>query len=209
MTWLILAMLQTASAKDDSSSWNKKPYWAPILGGHAFSDGTNQYYGANLGAEAGLKYKQRGSAPKLAGRTRALGVFTVGSGVSGQEFRLGSFMGPWFGMFGLEVGPDFIYNQYSNDSVDMGSSFGVSVPLQASLVLKPLNVTGGLGPLYYMSGERIPVDWDAVDDFGFGDEFRYFASASIRLPVIGFGVHWSHRITAYGNDDFYGLSFGL
>ena len=214
MTWLFLALLQTANAAEDDGggkgSWNKKPYWNPVVGGYAFNYEGQALYGLNLGAEVGLRYKQRGKPPKLVGRTRALGVYTLGTDVGGYEVRLGSFMGPWLGVFGVETGPDFIYNQYTYQGFDIGDSLGVYVPLpQARMSFKVVQFNAGLGPVWYFDESRVPVDWDDADGFGFGHEFRYNASAFLKLPVIGFGASWSKRITGYGTDDFVGLSFGL
>ena len=128
------------------------------------------------------------SRPSLVGRTRALGVYTLGTNVSGYEVRLGSFMGPWLGVFGVETGPDFIYNQYTYNGYDIGNSLGVYVPLpQARMSLRLSSLMQALDPcgtlttaVFRLTG----IPQTALASVMSFDTTPLHSS----LPVIGFGV---------------------
>ena len=201
----MLCFLSAAKATD----WSFRPLVDPTLNLHTFDASGNRYYGVNVGGDLGVSYAQNKSGLRLNGLTRARYIKTIGPNVDGEEIRLGSFMGPWFAVAGLQVGPDVVFSKYENPAVSMDPVVGLAVPASALIDLKILRLTGQAGPTFYVHGDREGVNWSQTSFPGFGDEFTYGAGATIDLFLISFSLSYVRRITGFGDEDVvgFGVSF--
>jgi hypothetical protein len=163
----------------------------------------------DLGAEVGVRYAQQGEGiPTWAGRTRVAGAYGFGlPGVKATDVRLGSFMGPVFKVLSFESGLDVFRNELTVDGDGLEPSFGVDVPLLATLDLKIPSFWAGIGTAYLFEPER-RVDWSETDEFGFGHEFQYLLGAGVR-----FGIHlsaqYTHRVVATGLEQTFMVGIGI
>ena len=163
----------------------------------------------SLGGTAGLRYWQKGNpTPTWRGTFRGQAAYLVGAG-SGMEVRVGNFIGPWWKMIGVSVGPDLFWNQYTWGSVTLEPTTGVGLPVMTTVGVKQFSVFGGVEPAWYISSERDPVDWSETDAFGFGHEFSKTAGVSLNLPLFRVGVYVTERTTSLGKQVGYGLSLKL
>lgn len=215
MTGLVLALALSSAAHADGKpaasqgpGWETKLYAQPQVGGFLFNSGGTTYTGARLGAEAGIRYWQtRGKTPRLYGKTRTQGHWVLSTGdVSGIEARVGSFMGPRWKNFGVQVGPDVFWNKYSFGNVALDPSAGVGVPLTATAWIDQFQIYGGVEPAWLFTESR-RVDWSQTDAPGFGHEFTYRAGAQLKLNGLGLGVGYTYRITAAGEE--HGIGVGI
>jgi len=186
--------------------WKTDPFLKPVIGANVFGAGTETYVSLSLGAEAGLHYRQDKPDPLLMGTARVRGEYLLGTGVKGTEVRVGNFIGPWWKFIGLQTGPDVFWNKYSYGTITLDPVTGLGWPVMALMDLVVINLYGGLEPAWYLSSTGRPqVDWSQQDTFGFGQEFTWFAGATIDLKVARVGLTWSRRTTAFGVQQGYGL----
>jgi len=195
--------------KKDKTRWKVRPHVDPTINLHTFSTETNTYYGANVGGSVGARYQQKKNGFRWQGLTRASYVQTWGPNVSGQDIRVGSFMGPWWRVVGLQVGPDVFYNAYDNPGVEIPEVIGLATPASATVDLKVVNLHASVAPSFYLSGDREGVNWERQEFPGFGDEFTYTVGAGLDLWVVGFGLSYTRRITSFGDESSvgFGVSF--
>ncbi|HCH66690.1 MAG TPA: hypothetical protein DFR83_28060 [Deltaproteobacteria bacterium] len=199
-----------ALAKGKKKGWKNQTYLRPSLGGTTFTPETGDPVSVvSVGAVAGIQYWERGRRyPKMRGHARASGAYVMSGGpLSGFEARLGNFMGPTWGKIGFTVGPDFFYNQYQYGPTTIPATGGVGTPLTVDSVLDPFTLYAGLEPSWYFNDVRERRDWVSQDGLpGFGHEFAYFAGAAISIGSWTLGGSIRHSMTAYGNQNSYGIT---
>ena len=195
--------------KEERTKWKVRPHVDPTLNLHLFNTEDNLYVGANFGGAVGAKYQQKKKGFRYQGLTRAQYVQTWGPNISGQDIRLGSFIGPWWRIIGVQIGPDVFYNTYNNPGVDIDDVVGVSTRAAAVIDLKVVNVTASITPSFYVSGDREGVDWSQQEFPGVGDELMYSIGAGIDLWVIGFGVSYTSNTTSFGNESRVGFGVSI
>lgn len=180
--------------------YGKKPYAKPVIGAMIWDSA----YGVSLGAEAGLRYQQEKDDPVMFGKTRVMGAYTIGAGLSGYDVRLGSFFGPFYKVVGLQAGPDFFYNQLSVEldggTDELFATPGMDFPITALFDVKVFNAYAGLSPGWYFGSDRENLN-SVVGQFGL------YAGAGLNLSKLRVSVGWSRTSTAYGDQD--GISLGL
>jgi hypothetical protein len=196
------AVAQDAKA---SPGWEVEPYWRPVAGLNAYSSGGSTWVGARMGATGGVYYWKS----PLLGRTRATGSWTTGSGVSGLEFRLGSFMGPHQKYWGAEAGVDGFWNRFTADGVDViPGSVGIDLPVNIHLGPQEFYGLAGITPAILFAPER-RVDWSSTDAFGFGHEFAWQLGVGAHLGRFGAALTYSHRVVATGVNSGWGISLSI
>lgn len=193
--------------------WEAEPFLKPEAGAQINTNGQGSSAFVTLGASAGFRYWRVGDPPpQWSGQTRVRGLYGTGSGVQSLDARIGSFIGPRWGSFGLQFGPDLFWNRLELPSgQDLEPSVGLEFPVMASLKLsKELSLYGGVSPAWLADPQRA-VDWSAVDAPGFGDEFAYMAGASLNLKPIHLSANYVYRIVATGAQQNlgFGINFGL
>ncbi len=196
-----------ASAQEGEAGprWQVEPYWRPVAGISSFSSGGSTWVGGRLGATAGVHYWK---APLL-GRTRVLGAYTTGTGVSGLELRLGSFMGPHKEYWGAEAGVDLFWDRFTADGYDLlPGSVGIDLPVNLHLGPQEFYGLAGITPAILFAPER-RVDWSSTDAFGFGHEFAWQLGLGAHLGRVGAALTYSRRIVATGVYSGWGISLSL
>lgn len=185
-----------------------QPFFRPIVGGTVISDGDETFIGASGGVKGGFHYFQKKKGLRLQGTARAQGSLTFGnSGLFGYDARVGTFLGPWYEVIGIAIGPDVFYNSLTFGSSDLAGSPGLGLPAVATFNVKVLSVWAGVQPDWFFNPDRLTVDWSEEDTFGFGGEFTKFVGAGINLDAIAVTVTYSDRTMHYGHDVGYGVGF--
>ena len=88
-----------------------QPFFRPIVGGTVISQDDETFIGASGGVKGGFHYFQKKKGLRLQGTARAQGSLTLGnSGLFGYDARVGTFLGPWYEVIGIAIGPDVFYN---------------------------------------------------------------------------------------------------
>ena len=206
---LLFAMTQFAQAGDGVKV---RPHVKPILSGQSFLVDDDRYSALNIGGAVGVRYAQKTKGFKLTGLTRAQYIRTVSlTDTTGEDLRIGTSIGPWWRIVGLQVGVDGVRNSYSNAAITMPEAYGVAPTLSALVDLRIASLSAVAGPTYYFGDAREGVDWGttAYDFPGFGDEFYYKIRAGFDLLLLNVGVTYSNRYTAYGVEQMVGLGVGL
>ncbi len=188
-----------------------RPHVKPILSGQSFIVDGDRYNGLNVGGAVGVRYAQKKRGFKVTGLTRAQYVKTLSlSDTTGEDLRIGTSIGPWWRIVGLQVGVDGVRNSYSNAAVSIPQAYGVAPTVSALVDLRIASVSAVAGPTYYFGDVREGVDWGAQSDFpGFGDEFYYKVRAGFDLLLVNVGLTYSNRYTAYGVEQMVGFGIGL
>jgi hypothetical protein len=180
--------------------YDTSPYARPVLGAVVWGDA----YGASIGAEAGLKYQQQKKDPVMFGKTRVRGAYTFGSGISGYDVRVGSFLGPFHKVVGLQAGPDIFYNELAidlgNGDVGLVATPGMDFPITGLFDVGVFNAYAGISPGWYFGGDR--ENLNAVMG-----QFGTYVGAGLNLSQLRLNVGWSRTTTAYGDQD--GISVGI
>ena len=204
---LIAGLIQMSSAED----WKYRPLVKPIISYQSFSTTQDRYNGMNVGGALGVKYTQKKTGLKMMGMTRAQYIRTIGpNGVYGEDVRVGSFIGPWWRIVGVQGGVDVSRNTYFNDAISIPQVYGITPTLSGLIDLRVVTLSAAAGPTSFAAGERDAVDWTKQYDFpGFGDEFFYSAQAGLDLLLINLGVNYTHRFTAYGEENYMGVGISL
>lgn len=204
---LLFALSQFAEAGDGVKV---RPHVKPILSGQSFIVDGDRYSGLNLGGAVGVRYAQKTRGLKLTGLTRAQYVKTVSlSDTTGEDLRIGTSIGPWWRIVGMQVGVDGVRNSYSNSAVTIPEAYGVAPTVSALVDLRIASLSAVAGPTYFFGDVREPVDWANADFPGFGDEFYYKVRAGFDLLLLNVGVTYSNRYTAYGVEQMVGVGVGL
>ncbi len=188
-----------------------RPHVKPILSGQSFIVDGDRYNGLNVGGAVGIRYAQKTRGLKLTGLTRAQYVKTLSlSDTTGEDLRIGTSIGPWWRIVGVQVGVDGVRNSYSNAAVSIPEAYGFAPTVSALVDLRIASVSAVAGPTYYFGDVREGVDWANQSDFpGFGDEFYYKVRAGFDLLLVNVGVTYSNRYTAYGVEQMVGFGVGL
>ena len=189
-----------------------RPHVKPILSGQTFTVDDENYRALNAGAALGVKYVQKNSGLKWTGLTRAQYIRTLSlTDTTGEDLRIGTAIGPWWRIVGVQAGIDGVRNSYSNAAVDMPLAYGVNPTLSALVDLRIASLSAVAGPTYYFGDAREGVNWDSgqVDFPGFGDEFSYKVRAGVDLLLLNIGLTYSNRYTAYGTERIVGVGIGL
>ena len=207
MLSLLFGMLTVAEA--DVTDWKIRPVIKPIFGVTVFDDGSKRQYASKLGGAAGVSYKQKKTGLKFKGMTRAQYVQVFGSGVTGNELRVGTFIGPWYRVAGVNLGVDYVMDQYQSDYVDIAQASSVNPTLGAVVDLRIVNVSAKIGPSYFVGSGRNSVNWETTDFPGFGDEFFWSANARVGVGPVGLGLGVTKRYTAYGEEFITGVGLSL
>jgi hypothetical protein len=193
--------------------WKVRPVIDPTLNLHTFNTDTNTYYGVNFGAGVGARYQQKKRGFRLQGMTRAQYVQTwapsILEPVSGQDIRIGSFIGPWWRIVGFQVGPDLVYNTYDNPGVEATEMIGVAPVASAIVDLRIVSVSATASPTFYLGGNRPGVDWNQYSFTGVGDEFTFSTRAGVDLFVVGCGVSYTRRYSAFGEESRIGFDVSI
>lgn len=208
---MLLGMTSQAQA-----GWEPNIILTPILAASSYDVEGENYLSARVGGVGGVTYRQDGLAG-LHGRTRAVYQQNFGSELGFKEIKLGTYLGPRLGPIDLEIGVDYMYNEYAVPDQYTGTFNAYSVPLRANFDVKVVHVEVAAGPIFLLdtsSGDQRKGLGN--NPIGLGDEFFYMASAGISLePIAGVGVMASQRHTAYGVDttvgahiSFFFLGFG-
>ncbi len=185
-----------------------QPFFRPIVGGTVVSDGDETFFGANGGVKGCIHYFQEKKGLRLQGTLRAQGSLTLGnSGLFGYDARVGTFLGPWYEVIGIAVGPDVFYNRLTFGSADLAGSVGMGLPAVATFNVKVFSAWAGVQPDWFFNPDRVTVDWGVEDTFGFGGEFTKFVGAGINLDALAVTVTYSDRTMHYGHDVGYGIGF--
>ncbi len=135
--------------------------------------------------------------PIWGGRSRAKLTYQFSESGTGTDFRLGSFFGPHWKLIGVEAGPDLFWNRTSIGGFVLDPTFGVDLPITATLTVDLLTAYAGIAPTWVSNPDR-RVDWSTVSTPGFGHEFAYLAGLSLRIDPVSVGAAYVHRITAAG-----------
>ena len=191
--------------------WKSQPFVRPAVGASSWTSNGQTAAAASVGLRAGLNYWERGrGVPRLTGQARVAGDYLVSaSDLSGWEVRAGNFIGPSWRAVGLRIGPDLFHNQYVVGSTVLAPVTGLAIPLVASAQKSGLSAYVGLEPSWYLSGDRPGVNWaNGSQPFGFGDEFRYLAGASVGVGDLQVGVNYQYRMTSGGTESGFGLALG-
>lgn len=208
---LVVLVGSPAHAGPLGKEWQSQPFVRPAVGASSWSSNGQTAAAATVGVRAGINYWEQGrKVPKLTGQARVAGDYLLSaSDVSGWEVRVGNFIGPTWRHVGLSFGPDLFHNQYTVAGTVLAPVTGLAAPLIGSAQQGAVSAYVGLEPSWYMVGERPGVDW-AEDDvpFGFGDEFRYLAGASVAISELRVGVNYQYRITSGGTESGFGLALG-
>ena len=204
---ILLALFSSAFASD---GMNYGLLVKPILSTHTFTTNDDVYWGAKYGGALGVKYAQDKRGLKLMGQTRAQYVQTWAPKASGEELRVGSFIGPWWRIVGLQVGADWLQQEYVNPTVTMSKAQGVHPQISGMVDLRLIHLSASAGPIFYVSGDRQSVNWTTTDKFGgIGDEFAYTIQTGIDLLLMNFGINYQNRHTAYGTEEIFGISVSV
>lgn len=204
MIGLLFALCSVSEAKD--SDWKIRPHLDPIGSMTVFDDGSNRKYGFKYGGSAGIRYQQKKRGLRMQGLTRAQYTRTWAPVVAGEELRVGSFIGPWWRVVGVQGGVDYIVtDRYSNPHVDIPTANAIAPSLEAVADIRIVRLSIKAGPSYFVANPRQSVDWSQTDFPGFGDEFSYSAQANVGLGIIGVGANISKRYTAYGEEFITGV----
>ena len=204
---LLIALSQSAQAKDGVKV---RPHVKPIISGQSFIVDGDRYSGLNVGGALGVRYAQKTSGLKLTGLTRVQYIKTVSlTDTTGEDIRIGTSIGPWWRIAGLQVGVDGVRNSYSNAAVTMPEAYGVVPTVSALVDLRIASLSAVAGPTYYFGDVREPVNWATADFPGFGDEFYYKVRAGFDLLLVNIGFTYSNRYTAYGTEQIVGVGVGL
>ncbi|MBT3219439.1 MAG: hypothetical protein HN348_10135 [Proteobacteria bacterium] len=186
MTSLLVLFLSAALAGSPGGHWETKPYIQPRVNIRAVSVNGNLTAQAVLGAEGGLQYNKLGSPWQGRTRLSAIGMYGLTSGSLGADVRLGSFIGPKFGIFRYEVGPDFWYNGYGKTNATdyhLPWSPGVSIPNTVILSFHEMfGVLGSATPGWAFLPER------AGGGIGPFHEFTLLGALMLRLGGAGITV---------------------
>ena len=204
---LFLALSQSVQAKEGVKV---RPHVKPIISGQSFIVDGDRYSGLNVGGALGVRYAQKTRGLKLTGVTRAQYIKTVSlADTTGEDIRLGTSIGPWWRIAGMQLGVDGVRNSYSNAAVTIPEAYGVSPTVSALVDLRIASLSAVAGPTYYFGDVREPVNWSTADFPGFGDEFYYKVRAGFDLLLVNIGFTYSNRYTAYGTEQIVGVGVGL
>jgi hypothetical protein len=204
---LLFALSQSADAGDGVKV---RPHVKPIISGQSFIVDGDRYTGVNVGGALGVRYAQKTRGLKMTGLTRVQYVKTLSlTDTTGEDLRIGTSIGPWWRIVGVQVGVDGVRNSYSNAVVSMPEAYGVAPTVSGLIDLRIASLSAVAGPTYYFGEDRQAVDWATADFPGFGDEFYYKVRAGFDLLLLNIGVTYSNRYTAYGVEQMVGVGVGL
>jgi hypothetical protein len=204
---LLFALSQSAEAGDGVKV---RPHVKPIISGQSFIVDGDRYTGVNVGGALGVRYAQKTRGLKMTGLTRVQYVKTLSlTDTTGEDLRIGTSIGPWWRIVGVQVGVDGVRNSYSNAVVSMPEAYGVAPTVSGLIDLRIASLSAVAGPTYYFGEDRQAVDWATADFPGFGDEFYYKVRAGFDLLLLNIGVTYSNRYTAYGVEQMVGVGVGL
>jgi hypothetical protein len=125
----------------------------------------------------------------------------------GYDGRVGTFLGPWYEVVGLTVGPDVFYNSLTFGSSELAGSPGLGLPAVATFSVKVFSAWAGVQPDWFFNPDRLTVDWSEEETFGFGGEFTKFVGAGLDLAGVAVTITYSDRTMHYGHDEGYGIGF--
>ena len=206
---LIISLMSAAFAGDGVKV---RPHVKPIISGQSFLVDDQRYSALNVGGAVGVRYAQKKSGLKMTGLTRVEYIKTMSlSDTTGEQIRLGTSIGPWWRIAGLQFGVDGVRNSYSNAAISMPEAYGIAPSLSGLIDLRIADLSIVAGPTYYFGEERQSVNWDSnpYDFSGFGDEFSYKVRAGFNLLLVNIGLTYSNRYTAYGVEQIVGVGVGL
>ena len=204
---LLFALSQSAEAGDGVKV---RPHVKPIISGQSFIVDGDRYTGVNVGGALGVRYAQKTRGLKMTGLTRVQYVKTLSlTYTTGEDLRIGTSIGPWWRIVGVQVGVDGVRNSYSNAVVSMPEAYGVAPTVSGLIDLRIASLSAVAGPTYYFGEDRQAVDWATADFPGFGDEFYYKIRAGFDLLLLNIGFTYSNRYTAYGVEQMVGVGVGL
>ena len=200
MNILLFGLMSTAQA-----GWDGGVILTPILGASQYSVNESDTYSARVGGVAGVSYRQKGAAG-LHGRTRAVFQQNFGSDLGFREIKMGTYFGPRLGPLDLELGVDYMYNDFDVPDVYTGSFSAYSIPLRANFDIELVHMEVAAGPIFLLGADADsdPREGLRKSPIGVGDEFFYMAAASIDLKLASVGLSASRRHTAYGEDTTFG-----
>ena len=208
MLSLLIGMLSVADA--GVTDWKIRPHVKPILSATVFDDGSNRQYALRGGGSAGVTYKQKKSGLKLKGLTRAQYTQVWAPKVSGSETRVGTVIGPWYRVAGVNLGVDYVINEYANQYVSLDQAHSVNPTLGAVADIRVASVSVVAGPSYFVgANQRESVNWNTASFPGFGDEFFWSAQARVGIGPMGVGAGVTKRYTAYGEEFIGGVGLSL
>lgn len=186
--------------KEPTTGWETKTSFTPTAGIVSYSNGDTTENAVSVGGNGMLQYKQRGGGDALlSGKARLQATYIMGtSGTTGQEVRLGNFIGPDLGDLRVELGQDLFWNQTTIAGVpELSPTTGFELPLTTTLASKDAELWVGAAPAW-VTNESRRVDWDDVDVFGFGHEFTYSAGVGATIAGTFSSVSYSYKITSAG-----------
>lgn len=195
MNILLFGLVSTAQA-----GWDGGVILTPILGASQYSVNDADSYSARAGGVAGVSYRQKGMAG-LHGRTRAVFQQNFGSDIGFREIKMGSYIGPRLGPLDIEIGVDYMYNEFDIPGVYVGTFNAYSVPLRANFDVDLVHMEVAAGPIFILGTDKGETRTGlSKNPIGIGDEFFYMAAASVDVKLASVGLSASQRHTAYGVD---------
>lgn len=210
MLSLLIGMLSVSIAEAGVTDWKVRPVVKPILSGTVFDDGDgNRQYALKGGGALGVSYKQKKSGLKMKGLTRAQYTQVWAPKVSGSETRVGTFIGPWYRVAGVNLGVDYVMDEYENKTVLMTQQQSINPTIGAVADVRVASISIVAGPSYFVGGNRESVNWNTSDFPGFGDEFFWAAQARVGVGPMGIGAGVTKRYTAYGEEFIGGIGLSL
>ena len=114
---------------------------------------------------------------------------------------MGSYIGPRLGPLDLEIGVDYMYNEFDIPGVYVGTFNAYSVPLRANFDVDLVHMEVAAGPIFILGTDKGETRTGlSKNPIGIGDEFFYMAAASVDVKLASVGLSVSQRHTAYGVD---------
>ena len=195
MNILLFGLVSTAQAE-----WDGGLILTPIMGASQYSVNDTNSYSARAGLVGGVSYRQKGIAG-LHGRTRAVFQQNFGPNIGFREIKMGTYFGPRVGPLDVELGVDYIYNEFDVPGVYSGTFNAFSVPLRANFDINVVHMEVAAGPIFLLGTEEGDIrEGLSKSPLVVGDEFFYMAAGSIDVKVASVGLSASQRHTAYGID---------
>ena len=195
-----------------SAGWDTGLILTPIISANQYQAPDTEYVSARLGGVVGFQYKQEGLAG-LHGRTRAVYQQNFGSNLGFEEIKVGTYLGPRLGPIDLEIGADYMFNEYNVPGVYSGSFGAIATPLRVKFDVELVHVEVAAGPIFLTETFSGDTREGTNTPLGLGDEFFYMGAASIDIkPLVSLasvGISASRRITAYGVDNVIGAEFSI
>ena len=174
-----------------------QPYLLPVINVSLLAVDGQTTAQAAAGLVGGLRTRYVGS-PNLLSNTRAsaVGMYGLGSGSLGGDFRVGEFIGPQGKFLLYQVGPDVWFNGYGDpDAVDYWLPWSPGVDLHNSLTFTPireLSIIGEATPGWAFASER------QTGGIGPFHELTLTGMVVIRASAIRLTVGYTRQYRSYG-----------